>query len=256
MVWSASQYLKFEDERTQPARDLLEGVPLETVGRAVDLGCGPGNSTELLVARYPDAEITGVDSDENMLAAARNRLPALTFEQADLAGWAPSQPVDLLFANAVFQWLPDHLDVMDRLMDCLNPGGVLAVQMPNNLGEPSHLLMEETLHDGPWASGFAGKSLRRRTLPDRQVYRDRLAPKARDVRTWSIVYRHPMADAAAIVAMVQSTGLRPYLAAVGEDNAEAFLDAYRARIDAAYPPQADGKRLFPFPRFFLVAQRA
>lgn len=256
MAWSASQYLKFEDERTQPARDLLAGVPLETLARAVDLGCGPGNSTELLVARYPDAEITGVDSDDNMLTAARKRLPSLHVEQADLARWAPPQPVDLLFANAVFQWLPDHLEVMDRLMDCLNPGGVLAVQMPNNLGEASHLLMEDTLHDGPWATAFVGKSLRRRTLPDPEVYRDRLAPKSREVKTWRTVYRHPMADAAAIVAMVQSTGLRPYLAAVGDDHAEDFLEAYRARIDAAYPPEADGKRLFLFPRLFVVAQKA
>ncbi len=257
MAWSAAQYLKFEDERTQPARDLLDGVPLDTVARAVDLGCGPGNSTELLVARYPDAAITGVDSDDNMLTAARKRLPALTFEQADLASWMPPQPVDLLFANAVFQWLPNHLDVMDRLMDGLNPGGVLAVQMPNNLGEASHLMMEETLHDGdrPWALAFAGKSLRRRALPDPEVYRDRLAPKSRDVKVWRTVYRHPMADAAAIVAMVQSTGLRPYLAAVGEEHAAEFLEAYQARIDKAYPPQADGTRLFLFPRFFLVARK-
>lgn len=255
MVWSASAYLQFEDERTRPARDLLDGVPLETVRRAIDLGCGPGNSTELLAARFPQADISGIDSDDDMLAAARKRLPGISFEKADLATWMPPQPVDLLFANAVLQWLPDHLDVMDRLMDGLTPGGVLAVQMPDNLGEPTHVLMEETLHDGPWAAEFAGRSLRRTPLPPPEAYRKRLEPKAARIETWRTVYRHPMEDAAAIVAMVRSTGLRPYLDAVGERHAQAFLAAYGKRIAAAYPPGDDGRPVLLFPRFFLVARK-
>jgi trans-aconitate 2-methyltransferase len=161
MAWSASQYVKFEDERTRPARDLLAQVPLETVTHAVDLGCGPGNSTELIIDRYGASGVTGLDSDENMLEAARKRLPGTTFTQADLATWQPEQPVDLLFANAVFQWLPEHLDIFDRLMDGLAPGGVLAVQMPDNLTEPTHLLMEETAHAGPWKAAFEARSVRR-----------------------------------------------------------------------------------------------
>jgi trans-aconitate 2-methyltransferase len=150
MAWSASQYVKFEDERTRPARDLLAQVPLKRIERAVDLGCGPGNSTELIIDRYGASGVTGLDSDLDMLDAARERLPGTRFVEANLATWQPEEPVDLLFANAVFQWLPDHLDIFDRLMDGLSPGGVLAVQMPDNLTEPTHLLMEETGHAGPW----------------------------------------------------------------------------------------------------------
>ena len=126
MAWSPSQYVKFEDERTRPARDLLAQVPLDTVTRGIDLGCGPGNSTELLVARWGAAGISGLDSDAAMIEAARKRLSDVSFEIADLATWRPSEPVDLLFANAVFQWLPDHLDIFGQLMDGLRPGGVLS----------------------------------------------------------------------------------------------------------------------------------
>ncbi len=253
MAWSASQYVKFEDERTRPARDLLAQVPLDRVDRAVDLGCGPGNSTELIIDRYGAATVSGLDSDLNMLEAARNRLPGTTFLEADLATWQPSEPTDLLFANAVFQWLPNHIDIFDRLMDGLAPGGVLAVQMPDNLTEPTHLLMEETAHAGPWKAAFEAKSVRRKPLPAPSVYYSRLIQKAARVDIWHTAYNHPMADAAAIVEWVKGTGLRPYLDHAGAEHRDAFLADYLARVKKAYPEMSDGRVLLRFPRLFMVA---
>jgi trans-aconitate 2-methyltransferase len=85
---------------------------------AVDLGCGPGNSTELLVDRYPEATVTGLDSSKDMLRKARERLPGYVFIEADLATWTPQESVDLVFANAVFQWVPNHQIAMRPLVDC------------------------------------------------------------------------------------------------------------------------------------------
>ncbi|OLP62720.1 trans-aconitate 2-methyltransferase [Xaviernesmea oryzae] len=254
MTWSATQYLRFEDERTRPARDLLAQVPLKAARRVVDLGCGPGNSTALLVERFGEEAVSGMDSDADMLAEARRRLPAITFLQADLAGWAPSSGTDLLFANAVFQWIPDHLTVLARLLESLPTGGVLAVQMPDNLDEPTHLLMEETARSGSWAEACVG--LRRPTLPAPADYYDRLSPLSQRLDIWHTIYQHPMADGAAIVEWVKGTGLRPYLRAAGAQQESAFLADYGSRIDAAYPPRADGRRLLRFPRLFLVATRA
>jgi len=94
--WSARQYLKFEDERTRPPRDLLAQVPLQAPRRVFDLGCGPGNSTELLIQRYPQAEVVGLDSSPDMLRQARERLPGRAFVAADLATWQPPERADLL----------------------------------------------------------------------------------------------------------------------------------------------------------------
>src|SRR5579872_5660096 len=149
--WSADQYLKFEDERTRPPRDLIARIPLERAQRVIDMGCGPGNSTELLVARYPQAEVIGLDSSPAMLAQARARLPQCQFFEADLTRWTPPQRTDLLFANAVFQWVPDHPAVLCRLIAGLPAGGVLAVQMPDNTDEPALALMREVASRGPWA---------------------------------------------------------------------------------------------------------
>jgi SAM-dependent methyltransferase len=123
--WSARQYLKFEDERTRPPRDLLAQVPLQSPRRVVDLGCGPGNSTEMLIERFPDAEVIGIDSSPDMLRQARERLPRRTFVEGDLTTWKPEPDTDLLFGNAVFQWVPDHPKVLGRLLKLLPQGGVL-----------------------------------------------------------------------------------------------------------------------------------
>ncbi len=256
MAWSSTQYLKFEDERTRPARDLLAQVPLESAARAYDLGCGPGNSTDLLVARFGKESVTGLDSDPNMLAAARGRLKGATFLEADLETWQPPEPADLLYANAVFQWIPDHLSALARLMDGLKPGGVLAVQMPDNLQESSHLAMEETARDGPWRDRFTAHNPKRDSLPAPRVYVERLAPRSARVDVWHTIYNHPMANADAVVEWMKGTGLRPYLDTAGPQHAEAFTEAYRTRIAALYTPMADGRVLFRFPRLFVVAVRA
>ena len=63
--WNPALYLRFANERTRPAAELLARVPssLHSPARSlhiVDLGCGPGNSTELLVERFPGADVLGV----------------------------------------------------------------------------------------------------------------------------------------------------------------------------------------------------
>src|SRR2546429_7233381 len=150
--WSARQYLKFEDERTRPPRDLLVQVPLKSARRVIDLGCGPGNSTELLVKRYPQAQVIGLDSSPDMLCQARERLPNCEFAQADLTDWSPQERTDLLFANAVFQWVPDHPAVLRRLLAALPAGGGLAVPMSDHTQDPALALLREAAMSPPWAA--------------------------------------------------------------------------------------------------------
>ncbi|HEV7308309.1 trans-aconitate 2-methyltransferase [Ensifer sp.] len=256
MVWSPAQYLKFEDERTRPARDLLAQVPDLPDGPAFDLGCGPGNSTELIRDRFPEATLTGLDSDDNMLVAAAKRLPGITFEKADLANWIPPEGASLFYGNAVFQWLPNHLAVFERLMSALAAGGSLAVQMPDNVGEPSHLLMEETARSAEFADAFAGRTIRRNPLPTPATYVQALAAQAASIEVWHTIYYHRLANAEAIVEWVKATGLRPYLDALPEVQRDRFLAAYTDRIRAAYAAMNDGRVLLRFPRLFVVAVKA
>jgi len=251
--WSPSTYLKFEDERTRPARDLLAQVPLTAPGKIIDMGCGPGNSTELLAERWPAAHVTGLDSSPNMLAEARKRLPAATFAQADATTWTPEPDADLVFANAIYQWVPEHLTQLPRVLEALSPGGVLAVQMPDNMAEPSHILMRETAADGPWAAQLQGVA--RAPLPPVRTYYDALRPFASRLDIWHTAYNHVLESPEAIVEWVSGTGLRPFVDPLTPEHRQTFLARYLAGIAEAYPRAADGKVLLRFPRLFILAVR-
>jgi trans-aconitate 2-methyltransferase len=253
--WNASLYLTFEDERTRPARDLLARVPLAAPARAVDLGCGPGNSTELLAERWPQVRLIGLDTSDDMLAAARRRLPHASFEKADLALWTAPEPVDLIFANAVLQWVSDHDALLPRLAQQLAPGGVLAAQMPDNLDEPSHRLMRETAADGPWARKLGDAAGIRHEIGSPAAYYDLLRPHASGVDIWRTTYFHPLEGPDAIITWLSATGLKPFLDPLDANERDAFLASYRARIARAYPTCGDGRVLLAFPRLFIVARR-
>ena len=253
--WSARQYLKFEDERTRPPRDLLAQVPLQSPRRAVDLGCGPGNSTELLLERFPQSEIVGLDSSPDMLRQARERLPQCRFVAADIATWTPQEGTDLLFANAAFQWVPDHQRVMRTLLEALPEGGVLAAQMPDNTSEPALLAQRQVAKSGPWASDPQIRAAARGELPPAESYYDRLKPVCTRIDIWHSVYNHVMATPQAIVEWFKGSSLQPFLSALDAGAREKFLAAYTEEIVRAYKPRFDGKVLLRFPRLFVVAVR-
>jgi trans-aconitate 2-methyltransferase len=256
MSWSAKQYVAFEDERTRPARDLLAAIPAGNVRSAIDIGCGPGNSTELLVERFADATVRGLDSSSDMIEAARKRLPQVRFDVAGIDTWNDSGPFDVIFANAVLQWLPDHARLLPSLVSKLAPGGSLAVQMPDNLNEHSHRLMREVAADGPWVGKLAGAAGLRTEMADARSYYSILKACCTRVDVWRTTYHHPLAGGASgVVEWFKGSGLRPFLEPLDEAERAQYLKQYQVAIERAYPALNDGSVLLPFPRLFIVATR-
>jgi trans-aconitate 2-methyltransferase len=136
--WDPSRYLRYADERARPFLDLLARVPAESPRSVVDLGCGPGTLTALLKRRWPEADVVGIDSSPEMVAAADPGLGVRVL-CGDLRDWAPTAPVDVLVSNAALPWVPDHLSLLGGLLCHVAPGGWLAFQVPLNQAEATHV---------------------------------------------------------------------------------------------------------------------
>lgn len=267
MTWSARQYLAFEDERTRPVRDLLAAIPAVEARTAVDVGCGPGNSTEVLSARFPGATVSGFDSSPDMIAAARKRLPALRFEVLDVRGWldsagpgsTPEAAIDVLLANAVLQWVPDHAALFPALAARLAPGGCLAVQVPDNLDEPAQSLMREIANEHPWRHKLAGADRARVPIESAEWYYRLLRAQCGRVDIWRTTFYHPLAGTNEIVEWFKGTGLRPFLDPLDPQERTEYLARYAERLAPLFPAQSGSEQsvgvLLPFPRLFMVAQR-
>jgi trans-aconitate 2-methyltransferase len=248
--------LTFGGERTRAAADLAARVDVAAPARVIDLGCGPGNSTALLRARWPGAEVTGLDNDPAMLAAARASDPGVRWVEGDAAAWEPDGTYDVVFSNAALQWLPDHSAVLGRWFAAIGPGGALAVQLPVvHHRSPLHRLVQDVAAAPEWVAATAGAS-RAAVAHEPAFYYDELSRLAGAIDIWETEYGHVMDGPGAILTWLRATRLRPLLAALpGEDERRRFEAALLERLAEAYPRRRDGRVLFPFPRLFFVAYR-
>ena len=251
-TWDPDRYLTYADERGRPFVELMARVGAEAPASVVDLGCGPGNLTSLLRERWPDADISGLDSSPEMIEQARSAEPSITFEVADLRGWAAAgDPVDVLVSNATLQWVPDHLDLLPSLVGRVRPGGWLALQVPGNFEEPSHTIRRDLAAEAPYAEHTRDVAVP--SSHDPVVYLEALAGLGCTVDAWETTYLHVLTGPDPVFAWVSGTGARPTLQALPDDLRPAFEDEFRRRLRAAYP-ERDGRVVLPFRRVFAVAQ--
>ncbi|MCI1966150.1 MAG: methyltransferase domain-containing protein [Oscillospiraceae bacterium] len=254
--WNSRQYLKFGAERTQPAVDLANRIELEHPVKIVDIGCGPGNSTEVLARRFPGAEILGVDSSSQMIEAAKQNHPDLAFRLCDAGRDLPKLgrgTFDVVFSNACIQWIPNHPQLLRNMMALLCPGGVLAVQTPMNAQEPIHRIIGEVVKSPRWASRFSNRRIFYNLT--QSEYFDLLGDLSPDFTLWQTTYFHRMKSHDGIMEWYRGTGLRPYLEELDEEARTVFQKEIYDRVVSAYPKQKSGEILFRFPRLFFLAHQ-
>ncbi len=254
-TWDADLYLQFASERTQPSLDLIARTNVSSPARIIDLGCGPGNSTKMLRQRWPKADITGLDSSAEMIAAASQAYPTKKWVLADAATWKADAPFDLVFSNATLQWLPDHARLFPYLMAQVAPAGALAVQIPAHYQSPLHQVTLEVAQDSVWCH-LMETPCNALTKEQPSFYYDVLQPLASRLDIWETEYYHLMDSPQAIVDWFRGTGLRPFLEALeNEEQKHRFQQMLLGGYTQAYPRQKDGLVLFPFRRLFIVAYR-
>ena len=254
MVWNPQQYLKFSGHRLRPAIDLLMRIPDLPVRSVADLGAGAGNVTKLLRERWPDAAVVGVEGSAEMIAAGRKAAPEVEWLHQDLGSWQPARKYDVIYSNAALHWLRDHEALFPSLMERVEPGGILAVQMPRNFEAPSHLLIAETALNGPWRSQVE-HLITPPPVKEPGFYHRLLAPSSGNIDIWETEYLQVLEGENPEKECTKGTWLTRYLDALKGEAKAAFEAAYAERVRAAYPRNSQGQTLFPFRRLFMVAQR-
>jgi trans-aconitate 2-methyltransferase len=251
-TWDPERYLAYADERGRPFVELVARIGADRPGVVVDLGCGPGNLTALLRARWPEAHVRGLDASPEMVDRAREADPGIDVEVADLRAWAAGDdPVDVLVSNATLQWVPGHLDLLPALADHVRPGGWLAFQVPGNFDQPSHTIRTELAAEAPYDEHTRGVAVP--SSHDPVVYLEALEALGLAVDAWETTYLHVLTGPDPVFAWVSGTGARPTLQALPDDLRPGFEAEFRRRLRAAYQERG-GRVVLPFRRVFVVGQ--
>jgi trans-aconitate 2-methyltransferase len=252
-TWEPQTYLRYADLRFRAGLDLMAHIPQADYNTIYDLGCGTGHLTQILAERFPNAQITGVDSSAEMLAEARRQFPKISWVQADIRFWRPEAAPDLIFSNAALQWVPNHETLFPSLLGILKPGSVFAVQMPRHFDSPSHTKLREVVQQNRWRARL--EPLLLAEVPSPETYWKWLSGHSSDLDIWETIYLQVLQGKDPIVDFMRGTALRPFLTVLPEKEREEFLAEFSRQMAAAYPPQASGETLFPFRRIFMVARR-
>ena len=248
--WSSSQYLKFEKERTKPAEDLLYRISSRCEPEiAIDLGCGPGNSTDLLKRAFPRASIVGIDSSEDMITKAQDKYPDILFKKENVTELKGN--FDVIFSNACLQWIPDHNRLLPDLISHLNKGGYFAAQIPKNESEPLFQIIKEVADEPEW--GFGNVDLPYNKTLEVQEYFEILSVCASEIDIWETKYFHRMKSHSMLLEWVKGSRLRPYLDVLSDEAAVRFENEILTRVEIAYPMMKNGEIIFGFNRLFITS---
>lgn len=250
--WNSNQYTKFEKERTQPSVDLIHRINIlpESI---LDIGCGPGNSTNQLYEYFPKANILGIDSSDNMLDKAEKSYPHLKFRKCFIPDDIESiENFDLIFSNACLHWIPDHKNLFPKLMSKLNRGGMFAVQMPLVQNAMFYKILNKLISTDKW------KKLRDihifYNLEPNETY-DILSKISKNVTMWDTTYYHIVPSHSSVIDWYKGSGLRPYLDILNQTEKSEFLSELLEMIKNNFPVQSDNSVILKMPRLFFTASK-
>ncbi|WP_083410304.1 trans-aconitate 2-methyltransferase [Mycolicibacterium rutilum] len=251
-MWNPDVYLAFADQRGRPFYDLLARVNADAPRRVTDLGCGPGNLTATLAARWPNAVIEAWDSSPEMVAAAQER--GLDARVGDVRDWSPAPDTDVVVSNATLQWIPDHSALLVRWAQQLAAGSWIAIQVPGNFDAPSHRAVRELARRERWAEPLRDFPFREGQVDGPAGYAGLLTDAGCAVDAWETTYIHELTGENPVLDWITGTALRPVRSRLSDPEWDEFRAELIPLLDESYPRRSDGRTFFPFRRIFVVAQ--
>ncbi len=253
--WNPEQYLKYKSERTQPSIDLVSRIKIENPKNIIDIGCGPGNSTQILHQRWPSAEIVGLDHSEEMIKKAREDYPEQKWLAADVSSFKSNIFYDIVFSNAVLHWIPHHEILVPNLFKLVRNRGAMAVQVPANHESPLHKALLSVSSGEKWHRYTKGCEKMLHHHPA-EYYYQLLTPIASKIELWETTYYHILPSHQGLIEWGKGTAMKPYLDRLPDDSKKnRFEKEVLAGCKKAYKRQKDGSIVFRFNRLFFIAYR-
>jgi len=253
--WNPELYLKYRNERTQPSIDLIGKIEIGFQPKSIlDIGCGPGNSSQAILQRWPNAMLTGIDNSVNMIEKAKTSYPNNIWIVADASKYTSNTKYDIVFSNATIQWIPNHEDLFNKLFNLTNNGGVLAIQVPRFNEMPLATAIQKVANKEIWKEATKGCS-ELFTYHDDKYYYDLMSSDYKSVDFWQTDYIHILESQHSIIEWIRSTGIKPYLDCLKDEEKPLFENELLTEIKQSYTVQNNGKVLFPFKRLFMIGYK-
>jgi len=253
--WNPEQYLQFKSERTQPSIDLIYRIDQADPKSIIDIGCGPGNSSQVLVNRWPKSKITGLDSSAEMINKAKQDYPNQEWIIADVSTYEFESKFDIVFSNAAIQWVPNHEELLTKFRGLLSGSGAIAIQIPQFWDMPLGKIIDNTAKVDRWKTRTEAVS-NLFTIHNYSFYYDILSDLFNSIEIWETHYMHILNNHVSILEMMRSTGLKPYLERLNSDSdANDFEEIVLNEIMKTYPIQKNGKVILPFKRLFFIGYK-
>ncbi|NRB67848.1 MAG: methyltransferase domain-containing protein [Vibrio sp.] len=113
------------------AKELIQHLPTQ-VGRLLDIGCGSGKVSHLILAHSNPQAMVAIDASKEMLEQAHKLYPdsPVQFEHADVRQFTTELKFDVITSNSSFQWYQDYDAALSTIKDALNENGIFVLQTP------------------------------------------------------------------------------------------------------------------------------
>ena len=112
---------------TAAGADLVEVLDPQAGERVLDLGCGTGELSAQIAAA--GAEVVGIDLSAEMIEAAHEQFPGLSFAVGDARDFSFAEPFDAVFSNAALHWVKPPEAALVCIVACLGPGGRFVAEL-------------------------------------------------------------------------------------------------------------------------------
>ncbi|RYD73276.1 MAG: methyltransferase domain-containing protein [Sphingobacteriales bacterium] len=252
MAWNPNTYNQFKNERAAPFHDLLALVKPVANMKVIDLGCGTGETTKIIADTLFSAFVTGIDSSAEMLAgSAKFATDRLTFKVHGIEKQLDSnEKFDLIFSNAAIQWVDDHEVLFPKIINSINKGGQLAIQMPAQHHNRTNILLNELADEAAFNKALQNFK-RASPVLDTDRYASILFENgATSITVFEKIYPLILKDTEALYHWVSGTALIPYLEKLDEVGKANFIAAYKEKLKKNF---ANSPVFYPFKRILMHA---